>query len=74
MNNICGTKIQELRKQRKLSQRQLAVKMQLCGLDIEKDCIQKIEADKRGVKDYELICFAEFFNIPCDDLLKQKEA
>ena len=42
-NNICGETIARLRKQRKLSQRELADALQLAGLDIDKNAIQRIE-------------------------------
>ena len=34
-NNLCGSRIAQLRKEKKLSQRKLAVKMQLLGFDVD---------------------------------------
>lgn len=70
LNNVCGKKISAYRKDLGLSQRELADKMQLIGLDVDKNAIQRIECGKRFVTDIELINFAEFFNITCDELLK----
>ena len=39
-NNLCGKRIAALRTSKKLSQRELADKMQLVGLDIDKNAIQ----------------------------------
>ena len=39
-NNICGKKISELRRKLDISQRELAEKLQLNGLDIDKNAIQ----------------------------------
>ncbi len=69
-NNICGSKITVLRKAMGLSQRQLADQLQLLGLEIDKNAIQRIEAGKRFVTDIELIAFSRFFKISLDALLE----
>lgn len=61
LNNISGKKIATYRKQRKLSQRALADNLQILGLDIDKNAIQRIEAGKRFVTDIELKIIASFF-------------
>lgn len=68
-NNICGGNISKLRKELRLSQRALADRLQVAGLDIDKNAIQRIEAGKRFVTDIELKKFSEIFSIPVDDLL-----
>lgn len=60
-NNICGKHIAKLRKQKNFSQRILAEKMQINGIDIDKNAIQRIESGKRFVTDIELKAFANFF-------------
>ena len=70
LNNICGKKIAELRKNMKISQRILADKLQLSGLDVDKNAIQRIECGKRFVTDIELLAFAKIFDITVDELLK----
>lgn len=67
--NICGVNIAKLRKMRQISQRTLADKLQLEGIDINKNAIQRIECGQRFVTDIELKAFARFFNISSDDLL-----
>ena len=69
-NNICGKKIAALRKSMKISQRALADKLQLSGLDIDKNAVQRIEAGKRFVTDIELLAFSEVFGVKAGDLLK----
>lgn len=71
-NNISGTKIFQLRKGHvpKMSQRILAEKMQLLGVDLDKNAIQRIESGQRFVTDIELLAFARVFGISCDELLK----
>ncbi|MBQ0038589.1 MAG: helix-turn-helix transcriptional regulator [Clostridiales bacterium] len=74
-NNRCGQKIAALRKAHtpKLSQRALADQMQLQGLDLDKNAIQRIEAGKRFVTDIELYVFAQFFGVTADELLGDDE-
>ena len=70
--NICGGNIKALRKAAKpvMSQRALADKLQLIGLDLDKNAIQRIEAGKRFVTDIELKAFASIFDTTTDELLK----
>lgn len=71
-NNICGEKIYILRKNNipKMSQRILAEKLQLNGIDVDKNAIQRIESGERFVTDIELKILAQIFKISCDELLK----
>jgi len=70
LNNICGKNIADLRKKLNISQRCLADKLQLIGLDVDKNAIQRIECGKRFVTDIELVAFSKIFNISVDKLLK----
>ncbi len=58
-NNICGTKIAEYRKELKLSQRKLADKLQLIGLDVDKNAVQRMESGQRFITDIELVHIAK---------------
>ena len=69
LNNICGKKIAELRGELGISQRELADRMQLVGIDIDKNAIQLIECGKRFVTDIEIIAFAKVFGISYENLL-----
>lgn len=69
-NNVCGKNIAKLRGNLKISQRELADKMQLFGIDIDKNAIQRIECGKRFVTDIEIIAFSKVFDISFDELLK----
>lgn len=70
LNNLCGKNIAVLRKKSKLSQRQLADKLQLLGLDIDKNAIQRIECGKRFVTDIELSAFSKVFDTALENLIK----
>ena len=52
-----------------ISQRELADQMQLVGIDIDKNAIQRIECGKRFVTDIEVIAFAKVFNVTFEELL-----
>lgn len=69
-NNISGTQIATYRKAMKKSQRELAEALQLIGLDVDKNAIQRIEAGKRFVTDIELVYLAKILNVTYDDLLQ----
>ena len=58
-NNLCGQQIAVFRKKMGLSQRALAERLQVAGLDIDKNAIQRIESGKRFVTDLELVSFCE---------------
>lgn len=69
-NNICGRNIARLRTELKISQRALADRMQLVGIDLDKNAIQRIECGKRFVTDIEIIAFSRVFDIDFETLLK----
>ncbi|MBE6756714.1 MAG: helix-turn-helix transcriptional regulator [Ruminococcaceae bacterium] len=69
LNNICGKNIARLRTDLKISQRELADRMQLVGIDLDKNAIQRIECGKRFVTDIEIIAFAKIFNVTFEELL-----
>lgn len=47
--------------------------MQLLGIDLDKNAIQRIECGQRFITDIEIIAFAKIFEISCDELLKHGE-
>lgn len=71
-NNLCGEKIAVLRKSLKYSQRALADKLQLIGLDVDKNAIQRIECGKRFVTDIEIVAISKVLGVTVDELLSQQ--
>ena len=69
-NNICGKRIAVLRKNLRISQRVLADRLQLIGLDLDKNAVQRIECGKRFVTDIELVAISKVFDISIEELLK----
>ncbi len=68
-NNICGPQIAHYRKRSGKSQRELADALQLAGLDLDKNAIQRMEAGKRFITDIELVYLARVLNVSYEDLL-----
>ena len=69
MNNICGRRVAGYRMEMKISQRELADRLQLAGLDMDKNAVQRIEAGKRFVTDIELIGLANVLGKTFSELL-----
>lgn len=74
-NNLCGKNVKQIRqtKHPKLSQRGLSALLQLEGLDIDKNAIQRIESGQRFVTDIELKYLSKVLNVSIDELLDEKE-
>ncbi|MBR5137746.1 MAG: helix-turn-helix transcriptional regulator [Clostridia bacterium] len=70
LNNLCGKNIALYRHNNKLSQRELADALQLSGLDVGKNAIQRIECGKRFVTDIELAYFSKVLGVSLYDLLQ----
>lgn len=70
-NNLCGKKVYELRKSdpRGMSQRELASGLQLEGVDVDKNAVQRIESGQRFVTDIELKALSKVLHVSCDELL-----
>lgn len=71
--NICGDRIRQARLQLRLSQAELAARMQVEGIVIERDSISRIEIGTRFVPDYELPVFARTLHVPVGWLLGMDE-
>ena len=69
LNNLCGKNIARFRMESGYSQRELADKMQLVGLDLDKNAIQRIECGKRFVTDIELAAVAQHFEKSIEELI-----
>lgn len=70
-NNICGKNVAIFRKEMEISQRELADRLQLIGLDIDKNAVQRIESGQRFVTDIELIALSKALSHSVNDLLKR---
>ena len=68
-NNITGQKIMQIRKEKKMSQRKLAAKMQLLGYDVDHYFIRRVENGERFVTDIDLVIFARTLEVDIAQLI-----
>ena len=70
-NNLIGEHIAHLRREciPRMSQRALAERLQLEGLDVDKNAIQRIESGQRFITDVELRSLCRIFEVSADFLL-----
>lgn len=67
--NIIGPKVRELRIKQCLTQRALAAKLQLSGLDATELTVLRIENGTRFVPDYEIKALCSVLGVPYSTLL-----
>lgn len=67
--NICGQRVKEARKKLKISQEDLAARLQTEGVNIERDSVSRIEIGTRFVADYELLILSKILNVTPEYLL-----
>lgn len=67
-NNLCGEQVASLRKKMSISQRELADRLQLVGLDVDKNAVQRMECGKRFITDIELLALAQVLDCPLSAL------
>ena len=72
-NNRCGLVIARRRKQMGKSQRQLADMLQILGLDIDKNAVQRMESGQRFITDIELVYISRVLNVNISDLLSYSD-
>lgn len=71
--NVCGNKIREARVIQRMSQSDLAARLQLEGITLERDSISRIEIGTRFVTDYELMIFAKILKVNIEWLLNEDQ-
>lgn len=61
--NVCGNRIREARREQGITQADLAARLQVHGIVIERDSISRIEIGTRFVADYELMVISEVLKV-----------
>ena len=74
-NNVCGDRVRIYREAlpSKPSQKGLADLLQLEGLDLDKNAVQRIESGQRFVTDIELRVLAKVLGTSYSDLLDEQQ-
>jgi len=72
-NNICGVKIKQFRENMplKVSQNKFAQMLQVYGLDLDKNAIQRIESGQRFITDIELKAIAQVLGVDYKELFDE---
>lgn len=70
--NICGNRVHEARCKLRLTQSDLAAKLQVAGITIERDSISRIEIGTRFVADYELREIAKILKVSVEWILNEE--
>lgn len=73
-NNLTGKRLAQIRKDKKLSQRKLATKMQLLGFDVDHYFIRRVENGERFVTDIDLVIFSRALEVPIGEILSAEDA
>ena len=72
-SNLCGERIRLARAKNRITQSDLAARMQIAGITLERDSISRIEIGTRFVTDYELKVFAEVLGVSMEWLTEESE-
>lgn len=67
--NVCGQRLRDARQRRRLTQEDLAAKLQIEGVILERDSISRIEKGTRFVTDYELMILSKILGFSVQWLL-----
>ena len=68
--NVIGKSLRRIRKKQKVTQLDLAARMQVLGVNIDQQAISNIENNKRIVTDYDLACFCKALRCTEQELLQ----
>lgn len=71
--NLCGERVREERIRQRITQTDLAARLQINGVIIERDSISKLESGDRFVADYELLALSKILNVDVMWLLGEDE-
>ena len=69
--NLISENLIRIRKEQKISQRDLAKRLQLIGCDMDRNVITRIETQKRYVTDIEIQKLCQILNTTFEELTKE---
>ena len=71
--NCCGDRVRQARQSKRLSQSDLAARLQTSGVIMERDSVSRIEIGTRFVADYEVVVLARVLGVSVAWLLGAEE-
>lgn len=69
--NIVGAKVEKIRKQKNIKQRELVAILQSMGMDISETSMSRLEGQIRMVQDFEIPILAKALDVSVEWLLDQ---
>ena len=70
--NLCGDRVREARARKKITQVDLAARLQVAGVIMERDSVSRIEIGTRFVTDYELSVLSDVLGVSVEWLLMRE--
>lgn len=70
--NLCGDRVREARARKKITQTDLAARLQVAGVIMERDSVSRIEIGTRFVTDYELAVLSDVLGVSLEWLLMRE--
>lgn len=61
--NCCGKRVREARRKMDISQTDLAARLQVAGVILERDSVSRMESGTRFVADYEVAALCTILNV-----------
>lgn len=71
--NVCGDRVRLARLQQRLTQEDLAAKLQIEGVIMERDSVSRIEIGTRFVTDYELMILSSVLDVSMQWLVGKED-
>ncbi len=70
--NIVGSRVRKARKEAKVTQMQLAARLQVSGIRIDQAGLSKLESGSRPVSDTEVAAIAKVLKVPISWLFEEQ--
>ena len=71
--NLCGDRVREARARLNITQADLAARLQVAGVIMERDSVSRIEIGTRFVTDYELVVLSNVLGVSMEWLTEQED-
>ena len=71
--NLCGDRVKEALARRKITQEDLAARLQIEGVTMERDSVSRIEIGTRFVADYELVVLSQVLGVSMEWMTGQDD-
>ena len=71
--NLCGNRVKEARARLNITQTDLAARLQVAGITMERDSVSRIEIGTRFVTDYELAVLVMILRVSMEWLTENEQ-